>query len=128
MSKRKAKAPWLRLAASNGRAIIPRRGLAANIRPTETPIGRAMQAELGDNEILTDEAMIKMGVTGVVLTPDEKVIVKEVPAKVDGTVVGTAQIYEDGTVGVVIDENAPKWAKDKIKSTADELGYEIGEI
>jgi hypothetical protein len=60
------------------------------------------------------------------LPNDEKVVVKEVPAKVDGTVVGTAQIYEDGTVGVIIDDDAPQWAKDKIKFEADQLGYSIG--
>ncbi len=126
MSSKKAKKPWLRLAATNGRAIIPPTGLAVNVRPTETPIGRAMQAELGENEILTDEAMIKMGVTGVVLSVDDKVIAKEVPAKVDGVEVGIAQIYEDGTVGVIIDDDAPQWAKDKIQAEADEIGFSIG--
>jgi hypothetical protein len=57
---------------------------------------------------------------------DEKIVVKEVPAKVDGTVVGTAQIYDDGTVGVIIDDDAPQWAKDKIQSEATQLGYSIG--
>ena len=92
MSKRKAKAPWLRLASSNGQATTPQRGIAVNIK----------------------------------MPLDEKVVVKEVPAKVDGIVVGTAEIYEDGTVGVRIDDDAPQWAKDKINSTADELGFEIG--
>lgn len=96
MSKRKARAPWLRLASSNGK-----------LNPQVAPAGLAVNVKL---------------------PVDEKVIVKEVPAKVDGTVVGTAQIYEDGSVGVVIDPDAPQWAKDKIKSTADELGYEIGEM
>lgn len=121
MSKRKAKSPWLRLP---GR--VPRESVLHSIRPTETPIGRAMQAAAPD-AILTDEAMVKMGVKGIVLDPDEKVIVKEVPAKVDGTVVGTALIYEDGTVGMVIDEDAPQWAKDKIRATADEVGYSLPE-
>lgn len=62
----------------------------------------------------------------VTLEPDEMVVIKEVPAKVDGTVVGTAQIYEDGSVGVIIDDDAPQWAKDKIQSEADKLGYSIG--
>lgn len=121
MSKRKAKAPWLRLP---GR--VPRENVLQSVRPTETPIGRAMQAAAPD-AILTDEAMIKMGVKGIVLNPDEKVIVKEVPAKVDGTVVGTAEIYEDGTVGIRIDGDAPQWAKDKIKTEADEVGYSLPE-
>lgn len=69
----------------------------------------------------------QFGLAANVKVPDdEKVIVKEVPAKVDGTVVGTAQIYEDGTVGVVLDEEAPQWALDKIKSQADILGFSIG--
>lgn len=59
--------------------------------------------------------------------PDEKVVLKEVPAKVDGTVVGTALIYDDGTFGVIIDEDAPQWAKDKIEMTKQEYAnYSIG--
>lgn len=95
MSKRKARAPWLRLAASNGK-----------LNPEVAPQGLAVNVKI---------------------PADEKEVVKEVPAKVDGTVVGTAQIYEDGTVGVIIDDDAPQWAKDKIKSTADELGYSLPE-
>lgn len=56
---------------------------------------------------------------------DEKVIVKEIPAKVDGVEVGTAQIYEDGSIGVIINEDAPQWAKDKIKSEADKIGFSL---
>lgn len=69
----------------------------------------------------------QMGYASNIKIPDdEKVVVKEVPAKVDGTVVGTAQIYEDGTVGVIIDDDAPQWAKDKIQIEADKLGYSLG--
>lgn len=57
---------------------------------------------------------------------DEKVIIKEVPAKVDGVIVGEAQIYEDGTVGVIIFDDAPQWAKDKIQAEADKIGFSIG--
>ena len=72
-------------------------------------------------------AVSELGYAQNVLIPDDsKTIVKEVPAKVDGTVVGTAQIYEDGTVGVIIDDDAPQWAKDKIQFEADKLGYSIG--
>jgi hypothetical protein len=66
-------------------------------------------------------------IQNVELPSDEKVIVKEVPAKVDGTVVGTAYIFEDETVEVVIDEDAPQWAKDKIESVKNSFGYSIGE-
>lgn len=62
----------------------------------------------------------------ITLPSDEKEVIKEVPAKVDGTVVGTAQIYDDGTVAVIIDDDAPQWAKDKIQAEADTLGYSIG--
>jgi hypothetical protein len=58
---------------------------------------------------------------------EDKVIIKEVPAKVDGLVIGTAQIYEDGSVSLIIDEDAPQWAKDKINATADKFGYTIGQ-
>jgi hypothetical protein len=69
-----------------------------------------------------------MGIAKRIDIPDdEKIIVKEIPAKVDGVIVGTAQIYEDGTVGAIIDDDAPQWAKDKIQSEADQLGYSIPE-
>jgi hypothetical protein len=58
--------------------------------------------------------------------PDEKEVIKEVPAKVDGITVGVAQIYDDGTIGVIIDDNAPQWAKDKIGDLSDQAGYSIG--
>lgn len=58
--------------------------------------------------------------------PDEKEIIKEVPAKVDGVTVGVAQIYDDGSIGVIIDDNAPQWAKDKIADLSDMAGYSIG--
>lgn len=59
--------------------------------------------------------------------PDgEKEVLKEVPAKVDGVEVGVAQIYTDGSVSVIIDDDAPQWAKDKIKAEADKIGYKVG--
>lgn len=60
------------------------------------------------------------------LPSDEQVVVREVPAKVDGEVVGIAQIYEDGTVGVLVYDDCPQYLKDKIQAEADLLGYSIG--
>lgn len=62
------------------------------------------------------------------LEPDEKVIIKEVPAKVDGVVVGIAQLYDDGSWGVVLDEDAPKEQIEKIGGLAAEYGFSLPEV
>ena len=67
-----------------------------------------------------------MGMASVGIPDDEEVIVKEVPAKVDGVVVGTAQIYESGRIGVIINDDAPPHLIEKIKADAGKLGYSIG--
>lgn len=78
------------------------------------------------NGILNPEVFPAGVAENIPIPGDEKVIVKEVPAKVDGVVVGIGQIYEDGTVGIIIDDDAPQWAKDKIQAEVDMLGYSIG--
>lgn len=65
---------------------------------------------------------------GLTLPQDEKAVVKEVPAKVDGIVVGIAQIYDDGSVGVILNEDAPKEQIDKIGGLAGQYGFSIGDI
>lgn len=125
MGRRKAKKPWLRLASNNGRTVVPSAGLADVVRdPDAPPLVQAMRYQSGDT-IISDEAFEKMGVK-MDLPADEKEIIKEVPAKVDGVEVGIAQIYNDGTVGVIINDDAPQWAKDKIQVQADKLGYTLG--
>lgn len=125
MSKRKARKPWLRLASNNGKTVVQPSGLADVVRdPDAPPLVQSIRYQSGD-DIITDEAFEKMGVK-FNLPEDEKEIIKEVPAKVDGTEVGIAQIYSDGTVGVIINDDAPQWAKDKIKVEADKLGYTLG--
>lgn len=62
------------------------------------------------------------------LEADEKVVIKEVPAKVDGMVVGVAQIYDDGSVGVVLDPNAPEEALAILGGISKEFGYSIGDF
>jgi hypothetical protein len=64
--------------------------------------------------IIPDETFEKMGLR-LELPTDEKVVIKEVPAKVDGVIVGTAYIHDDGTVAI----------KYKIRATADEVGYSL---
>lgn len=59
---------------------------------------------------------------------DEKEVIKEVPAKVDGIVVGVAHIYNDGSVNVVLDENAPQEQIDKLGNMAKGIGYSIGDF
>lgn len=66
------------------------------------------------------------GVVQVALPSDEKVIVKEVPAVVDGVRVGIAQIDEDGGVEIILDADAPKDKLAIIKSEAGKVGYELG--
>lgn len=63
---------------------------------------------------------------------DEKVLLKTVPANVDmedgspKIVVGKALIYDDGSVDIMIDEDADPAAVAKIKATEEEFGYSIG--
>lgn len=111
MSKKKANKPHLRLASNDGRTTIAARGLAENLD---------IVAKLDDPGAMYDHFQ------EVPLPEDEKVIIKEVPAKVDGVDVGTAEIYHDGTVGIRLNKDAPQWAIDKIKGDAAELGYSIG--
>ena len=69
----------------------------------------------------------KAAIAQMVSAPsDEKVVIKEVPAKVDGTVIGTAVIYDDGTVDIMADDDAPLWALEKIAGVAGKIGYSIG--
>lgn len=125
MAKRKAKKPWLRLVSNNGRTVVPASGFAEIKRdPNAPPLVQSLRYAAGE-DIIPDETFEKMGVK-FNLPEDEKEIIKEVPAKVDGTEVGIAQIYSDGTVGVIINDDAPQWAKDKIQLEADKLGYTIG--
>lgn len=64
----------------------------------------------------------------VELPDDEKELLKEVPAKVDGTVVGTALLYDDGSVDIMIDEDADPALVEKIKATESEFGFSTGTV
>lgn len=123
MSRRKAKRPELALPKVGPR--VQPRGL---IRRHETGSGflqEAMRAAAGPNAEIPDSTFEKMGIS---LNSDEKEIIKEVPAKVDGVIVGTAQIYNDGSCSVVLHEDAPKDLIDKIGGIAGEYGFTIGEL
>jgi hypothetical protein len=85
----------------------------------------------GSNKVLQgyeDVVVAPVGLAMSINAPSaDKIIIKEVPAKVDGLEIGIAQIYEDGSVSLIINDDAPQWAKDKIDATADAFGYTIGE-
>lgn len=121
MSRRKAARPDLALPKVGPR--VNARGLASKVR--QTPLFQALQAGAGPNVEFTDEAVVGMGLA---LDSDEKAVIKEVPAKVDGVVVGVAQIYDDGSVGIVLDEDAPKEQIDKLGDITKEFGYSIGDF
>lgn len=61
----------------------------------------------------------------------EAVVIKEVPAVVthpqtgEKVSVGTAYIHDDSSVAVKYDPDAPEWAMDLIKATAQEVGYNL---
>lgn len=85
----------------------------------------SMRAEAArSGEIITDEAFEKMGLK-LQMPEDEVVVIKEVPAKVDGVIVGTAYLHDDGSVAIKYNADAPKEALDKIRATADEVGYSL---
>lgn len=68
------------------------------------------------------------GIAAVVEAPDDsKVLLKTVPAKVDGEVVGDALLYDDGSVDVILNRDISEEAKNKLNAAASELaGYSIG--
>ena len=72
------------------------------------------------------EPIAPMGLVQKVEAPDDsKTLLKTVPAKVDEIVVGEALLYDDGSVEIMIDENAPKDAVDKIRAAEKQFGYSI---
>lgn len=88
-------------------------------------MGAALRAEAAANgDVMTDEALEGMGLR-VDVPEDEAVVIKEVPAKVDGTTVGMAFIHDDGSVAIRLDKDAPQWAVDKINATAEAVGYNL---
>lgn len=69
---------------------------------------------------------------GLVEMPsDEKEVIKEVDARVDGETVGRCQIYDDGTVSVILNDDISEEALKKINFGLAEnpgtFGYTIGE-
>lgn len=61
-------------------------------------------------------------------------VIKEVPAVVthpetgEKGEVGTAYIHDDGEVSIKYSKDAPEWALDYVKSTAQEVGYSLGPL
>lgn len=80
-----------------------------------------VQDSLPANHVFSEEALADLGIRNVEIPDVEAEVIKEVPAKVDGVVVGVARIYDDGTVDVVMDTDAPEWAVEKIKKAEHEL-------
>lgn len=73
----------------------------------------------GLNAIIGESREVKM-------PNDEKVLLKTVRATVQDDegvvhVVGKAHLYDDRSVDYIIDEDAPQWAKDKIRATEKEF-------
>lgn len=67
------------------------------------------------------------GLVAKVDAPDsDKTVLKTVPAKVDGVTVGEAILYDDGSVDIMVSDDAPQWAVEKIKATEREFGYSMG--
>jgi hypothetical protein len=102
-NRKKAKRPWLGV----GRGSLQ----------------RMMRAEVGPNSIITDEAFDKMGLKVVDAPDDEKELLKEVPAKADGVVIGKALIYDDGSVDVIYDADAPADAIAKVEALQNEMSF-----
>lgn len=89
---------------------------------------KAKKPWLGRRGKLIDER----GLATKIEAPEEDPaqVIKEVPAIVhddDGNKVevGIAYIHDDGSVAIKFDEDAPEWAIDKIKGTAEEVGYNL---
>lgn len=91
----------------------------------DSPLARAIQAEHPDS-ILTEEALIKLGVTKEYPT-EEPQLIRVVPAKADGIVVGQALIYDDGSIGYRQDPNADPEGLKRVHETEQEVGYSLQE-
>lgn len=97
-----------------------------------------ISGDFGPNMGLPDTDKLAIDPIGIAMAINapraDKVVYAEKPAvvfQIDGdqstkTEIGTAYIYEDGTVDIIVDEDAPQWAKDKISGNAGEYGYTIG--
>lgn len=55
----------------------------------------------------------------------EAEVIKIVPAKVDGVVVGTAFIHDDGLVSISFNEDADEAAMKKLKDVSEMVGYSV---
>lgn len=91
----------------------------------DSPLARAMQAEHPDS-ILTEEALVKLGVTKPYATEDVQLI-RVVPAKANGVVVGQALIYDDGSIGYREDPNSDPEALKLVHETEKDFGYSLQE-
>jgi hypothetical protein len=102
-NRKKAKRPWLGVRKGSLQAM--------------------MRAEAGPNAIITDKAFEKMGLVSVKVAEEERVFLKEVPAKADGVVIGKALIYDDGSVDVIYDADAPADAIAKVEALQNEMSF-----
>lgn len=64
--------------------------------------------------------------TEVKLPDDDKVVLKKVPAKVDGEVIGEAVLYEDGTSDIIINDDLSDEIREKLKGVVVAFNKETG--
>ena len=62
----------------------------------------------------------------VSMPKDEKTVLKEVPAKIDGEIVGRAILFDDGSYDLVLNKNLSESAKAKISNTVTAFSEETG--
>lgn len=63
----------------------------------------------------------------VSLPPEEKELLKTVPALADGVEIGVTHIYDDGSVDVIISPDAPPEAVEQVEQLERELRFMDGE-
>lgn len=73
-----------------------------------------------------EQAKIKAFWANAMVVPaSNQPVIKVVPAKHKGVTVGECYIHDDGQISLLLDKDAPQWALDEIKATANYVGFNI---
>lgn len=92
---------------------------------------RKMRKELQQKQEMRDFIQERASIateTEIKMPDDDKVVLKKVPAMVDGVEIGEAVLFDDGTSTVILkpDEEIPDNIKEKLKGVVVAFNQETG--
>lgn len=90
------------------------------------PTNRLLAAQRAISRLPENEQAGLRQVLNLEVPEDEKELLKEVPAKVDGEVVGRALLYDDGSVDFIIEGELSAEAKAKLDEFGDLFSKMMG--